>query len=309
MSKLYLRNLSARDKVWDERRSESDVVESYYDNSQFQGYSDQIARCAQTLLFGSRLALPGPKTIHLKSCFFCRVRNCPICQWRRSLTWKARIGKALPAIERDYPKARWLHLVLTVRNCELTDLRSMIEVMSAAWKRLTIVKKFPAIGYIKSLEVTRGGDGSAHPHFHVLMLVKSTYFKGTTYIKQDKWIEMWQKALRFEYGPSVRINAVKTTNGQEVMDAVREVAKYTVKGDDLIADESWLLEYTKQIHKTRTIALGGILKKYLSEQEATKEELILGDSLDDINELGAPFYIANWNKPDSQYVVREREDD
>lgn len=308
MPKFYLKDLSPSDKPWDDRRCESDQVGSFYSKSDFQDYSDRIARCAQILLLGSRLELPGPKTIRLKSCFFCRVRNCSVCQWRRSLMWKARLGQALPAIERDYPKARWLHLTLTVRNCPVTDLRATLKSMNVAWKRLTLVKKFPAIGYSKSLEVTRGEDGSAHPHFHILLMVLPNYFGGN-YIKQDKWIEMWKKAMRIDYDPDVDIRAVKTTSDRELADVIKEVAKYTVKGDDLVEDREWLLEYTKQVHKTRAIALGGILKEYLSEQEATNEELVIGDSEDSLDELVAPFYFANWDKPDSKYVVREMEDD
>ena len=50
----------------------------------------------------------------------------------------------------------------------------------------------------------------AHPHFHALLLVKPSYFaKG--YIKQSDWVEMWAKALRADYLPSVNVKAVKAT--------------------------------------------------------------------------------------------------
>jgi plasmid rolling circle replication initiator protein Rep len=223
--------------------------------------------------------------------------------------WKARLGTALPLIERDYPKARWLHLTLTVRNCQIADLRETLKLMNAAWKRLSELKKFPAIGFFKSLEVTRGKDGSAHPHFHILLMVNSSYFKGDNYIKQDKWVEMWRKALRVDYDPGAHIQAIKVLGDNDIiLDAVKEVAKYTIEGDDLTVDGEWLVEYTKQVHKTRAISLGGILKKYLSEEEATNEELVLGESIDSFNELVAPFYLANWDKSDTRYVAREWDD-
>jgi plasmid rolling circle replication initiator protein Rep len=223
--------------------------------------------------------------------------------------WKARLGTALPLIERDYPKARWLHLTLTVRNCPITDLRETLKLMNAAWQRLSQLKKFPAIGFFKSLEVNRAEDGSAHPHFHILMMVNSSYFQGATYIRQDKWIEMWKKALRVDYDPSVHIQAIKPNLGEDISDTIKEVAKYTVKGDDLVVDAKWLVEYTKQVHKTRAISLGGILKKYLSDEEATNDELILGESAESLEELVTPFYLANWDKSDTRYVARELEDD
>jgi plasmid rolling circle replication initiator protein Rep len=304
MSKFYLTDFSPNDKPWDRHRNCADQVSSLYDQADSEDYSVRINRCSQMLLFGSRLDVQGQRTIRLKSAFFCRVRNCPVCQWRRSLMWKARLGNALPLIERDYPKACWLHLTLTVRNCPITDLRNTLKLMNAAWQRLSQLKKFPAIGTFKSLEVTRGKDGSAHPHFHILMMVMPNYFGGN-YIKQDKWVEMWRKALRVDYDPGAHIQRIKSNSNRDISDTIKEVAKYTVKGDDLVIDSEWLLEYTKQVHKTRAISLGGILKQYLSEDEATNEELVLGESTDELNELVAPYYLSNWDKPESRYIIIE----
>lgn len=223
--------------------------------------------------------------------------------------WKARLGKALPAIQKDYPKVRWLHLTLAVRNCEITSLRDTLKLMNAAWKRITLLKKYPAIGYFKSLEITRGKDGSAHPHFHILLMVEPGYF-GRDYINQKEWIEIWKKSLRVDYDPTVHIQSVKVLgdNGN-ILEAIKEVAKYTVKGDDLIAEKGWLEELTRQVHKTRAISVGGILKQYLSEEEASNKELILGEVLDDLNLMTDPHYLAQWNKPDSRYTVTEITDE
>jgi hypothetical protein len=182
--------------------------------------------------------------------------------------------------------------------------------MNASWKRLSELKKFPAIGFFKSLEVTRSKDGSAHPHFHILLMVNSSYFQGASYIKQDKWVEMWKKALRVDYDPGAHIQAIKVLgDNDKILDAVKEVAKYTVKAEDLVIDDEWLIEYTRQVHKTRAISLGGILKKYLSDEEATNEELVLGEAIESLDELVTPFYLANWNKSDTRYVAKELDDE
>ena len=311
VSKLYLTNFSPNDKPWDTHRSCADKVGSIYEHPDFEDYSSRIDRCAKMLLFGSRLDVQGRRTIRLKSASFCRVRNCPVCQWRRSLMWKSRLGEALPAIEKDYPKARWLYLTLTVKNCPITELRETIKLMNFGWKRLTQLKVFPAIGFFKSLEVTKGNDGTAHPHFHVLMMVSSSYFQGATYIKQDKWVQMWKKAMRFDYDPSVDIRAVKSKSGStsNIVEIIPEIAKYSVKETDLVSDPNWMLEYTKQIHKMRAVSLGGVLKKYLTEEDATNEEFILGDSVNELGELVTPFYVANWDKPESRYGLEQLDDD
>jgi plasmid rolling circle replication initiator protein Rep len=309
VSKIYLTDFSAPDKPWDKHHCDADQISSIYEATEHSRYCDRINRCAQMLFFGSRLDCQGEKAIKLKSAFFCRVRNCPICQWRKSLMSKARLGQALPLIERDYPKARWVLLTLTMRNCPITDLKENLVLMNSAWNRLSQIKKFPAIGTFKSLEVTRGKDGSAHPHFHVLMLVNSSYFQGTQYISHKNWIEMWKKALRVDYDPNVDVRAIKTDKDDvRRFEIIAEIAKYTVKPSDLIEDPQWLLEYTKQVHKMRSISIGGVLKEYLSDAEATDKELVIGESENHIEELIEPFYMANWDKPDSRYTIRKIED-
>jgi plasmid rolling circle replication initiator protein Rep len=309
MSKFYLRDISSRDEVWDKRRCDADQVESIYEAAEFAKYSDRISRCAQTLFFGSRVNDQGQKVIKLKFASFCRVRNCPVCQWRQSLMWKLRLSKALPLIQEDYPKARWVLLTLTIRNCPITSLRDTLMLMNSAWKRLSELKKFPAIGTFKSLEVTRAKDGSAHPHFHVLMLVNPGYFKGTQYLSHENWVTMWRKALRVDYDPNIDVRAVKTDKDDvSYLKIITEIAKYTVKPSDLIANPTWLLEYTNQVHKMRSISVSGILKEYLSDTEATNEELVNGESESSIDEIIQPFYLANWEKPESKYTIRDMDD-
>ena len=122
----------------------------------------------------------------------------------------------------------------------------------------------------------------AHPHFHALLLVKPSYFKGQGYIKQADWVEMWAKALRADYLPSVNVKAVKATldeKGRKQLDkAICETLKYSVKPSDLALERdkgAWLHEMTKQVHKMRFIATGGVLKGILKpEDEITTEEMI-----------------------------------
>ena len=66
----------------------------------------------------------------------------------------------------------------------------------------------------------------AHPHFHALLLVKPSYFKGQGYIKQGDWVEMWSKALRADYLPSVNVKAVKATlDEKDVSNSIKLSAK------------------------------------------------------------------------------------
>ena len=282
---FYLSELSPVDKPWDSHRAAADNVQNRYKLADYERYAERIDDCSKWLAFALKASDEGELKLKLKDARFCRVRHCPVCQWRRSLMWRARFFKVLPKLQEQYPTGRWIFLTLTVRNCPLDELRETLTWMNKAWKLLSMRKEFPALGWIKSVEITRNpDDGSAHPHFHCLMLVPASYFSHG-YISQAKWRSLWQSCLKVDYLPVVNVKSVKDTsksngNGNTdiasgVAKAVCETLKYSVKESDLSADPEWLVELTRQIHKTRAIALGGILKEYLSEDEP--EDLINTD--------------------------------
>jgi plasmid rolling circle replication initiator protein Rep len=274
-----LADISPNDKPWDNHRTHSTLVEGHYRASaSYQSYADRISLCS--LLLDFRL-VPTDESLKLKlsSAHFCRVRWCPVCQWRRSLMWKAKAAKILPSVLGAYPKYRWLFVTLTVKNCQIGELRSTLAHMNKSFQRLAELKAFPAEGWLKATEVTRGKDGSAHPHFHIIMMVKPSYFS-TGYLSLDKWKNMWQQSLRIDYSPEIDVKALKD-KGANFSALLSEVIKYQVKESDLVVDRDWFIELTKQLHKTRAISSGGILKQYLKELEDEPEDLIGDDGQDD----------------------------
>ena len=181
-----------------------------------------------------------------------------------------------------------MFLTLTVRNCELSELRETIDWMRESWRKFIRRKRFPARGFVRSVEITKSKDNLAHPHFHCILIVPSNYFKGKGYLSKNEWINMWQQSLKVDYKPSIDIKRVKLTKGRKrkiierlgreltendiVFYGLMECLKYSVKESDLMSDPEWLDAITQQLHKTRAISLGGIFKEYLSEDEP--EDLI-----------------------------------
>lgn len=288
--KFYLTDVSPKDKPWDVHRLQADQVRDLYRTTVYDRYADRISSCSGLLEFGFLL---NPETaeigLKLKTARFCRVRHCPVCQWRRQLVWRARFFQALPKLRSHYPTARFVFLTLTVRNCQLSDLRLTLAHMNKSWQRLSERKAFPAIGWLKSVEVTKSTDATAHPHFHVLLMVPASYF-GEGYLSQSKWAVMWQEALRVDYTPIVNVKAVKPKKGateetiaDQLAKALCETLKYSVKPDDLVADQAWLVELTTQLHKTRAVAVGGVFKEFISDDEP--EDLI---NVDEENNDSSP---------------------
>jgi plasmid rolling circle replication initiator protein Rep len=211
--------------------------------------------------------------------------------------WKAKAYKILPNVVRDFPKYRWLFLTLTQSNCPITELKTELSLMGKAWQRLSQRKRFPAVGWIRSTEVTRGKDGSAHPHFHCLLLVPSSYF-GAGYIKQDEWCKLWQKSLKVDYQPILDVQSIK--QGKQPMQLVPELLKYCVKESDLVGDRQWFLELTRQMHRVRCVATGGVLKDYLKILEEEPEDLIGESDEDEIDEGHLRF---GWKRQEKKYRI------
>lgn len=294
-----LADLSPRDKPWDKHRFNADRVEAHYRGSEFDRYASRVSICSQLLEFG---LVPdwdeATLKLKLRSARFCRVRHCPVCQWRRSLMWKAKAYKVLPRIVEAYPNYRWLFLTLTQKNCPITELKTNLQHMNRSFQRMSQRKLWPAEGWLRSTEVTRGRDGSAHPHFHCLLVVRPGYF-GKNYIRQDEWVALWRDSMRVDYNPILDCRAVK--QGKQPMQLVPEILKYCTKESDLVADREWFLELTRQMHKMKCITTGGILKEYLQELEAEPEDLIGEGELAE-SEDEAKLYFG-WRRAEKKYKM------
>lgn len=305
-NQVALSALSEKDKPWDIHRNESDKIEDYYKNTHYNKYADRIHFCSEFLDFVLKEHEAGEIKLKLKSARFCRVRTCMVCSWRKSLMYKARVYKSLPKFIEDYPKYRFLFLTLTVKNCEIIELRETIKWMNESFTRMSRLKDFPAEGWIKSVEVTKGCRGDAHPHFHLLLTVKSTYFSGRAYLSQQKWCDLWKRSLRVDYQPVLDVQAVKSRSS--LVPLVAEIVKYQTKPTHLIGygteeDRKWFLEYTNQIINTKAISIGGIFREYFREldKNVTNEDLLLHNEDTELSEDDIKL-LFKWSRKDKLYL-------
>ncbi len=283
----YLTDLSPRDAKWKELKPQNLNVANDYADTVYDQYYNRMTDCSGYLRFNLVPTETGKLVHKLHAAHFCRVRACPICQWRRSLMWRSRTIRAMTRILADYPGKRFIYLTLTVKNCELERLGETIAHANESWHRLIKRPQFKAIGWLRNLEVTRSSVGEAHPHFHALLMVNPGYF-AHDYLNQKDWIALWRSCARLDYDPSVRVNVVKpkknpstcTSESTQQIDegllkAIRYTLKYSTKPDDILNTcasecqdmQAWLVGLTEQLHNKRAIATGGIFKKYLSESD------------------------------------------
>ena len=300
-NELFLSDISFRDRPWDNHRNNADCLLNYYRTHEFMSYAERMLQCSTILFYNiiqEKLQDQLYTSIKLKDTKFCRVRYCPVCQWRRSLRWKAKAHQAMPLITLQYPLHHWLFLTLTVRNCPIKELSQTLNLMNKSWVRMTKLKKFPAIGWIRSTEITKCSTGSAHPHFHCLLFTQPSYFQ-KFYLSQQDWTDLWQRSLRVDYSPLVDIRRVKGSRDS----IIPELLKYTVKESDLLDTQSWFLELTRQTHNSRHINIGGVLKPFLKDSLERDPTDLIGKDDGDGDDDGSDGVIQfGWNRSFYRYT-------
>ncbi|MGB5856610.1 MAG: Replication protein, partial [Oceanisphaera sp.] len=82
-----LTDYNASDAPWDQHRGETEDVGLIYSGAaEFERYATRMGDCSGLLRFGWQdNAETGESRLRLREAHFCRVRHCPVCQWRRSL--------------------------------------------------------------------------------------------------------------------------------------------------------------------------------------------------------------------------------
>lgn len=322
-----LTKISKKDKPWVAHRKNADKVQEIYADAEsgaFFRYATRISDCGQWLIFKQFTAdelMEHDKKIKLSKAHFCRVRHCPVCAWRRTLALIGRFKRHLPDYLAKYPNYDYIVLTLTVKNPPMEYLRTTIQTMNDAFKKL--LKRDAVLkickGFVKTIEVTKGKDGNPHPHFHVTIAVNKSYFTDSVYIKQKRWVELWRDCLKIDSDPvvhvkkayvkkSLRENRDQVTAGERVTSALTETVKYSTKEADLIDDPSFLIGLTEQVQRLRFISTGGCLKGILSRDkkqddpdEITDEEMLLED--DDSDPAKGDQFKCEWNR--KNYIVTQ----
>lgn len=302
--KIRLKDLLPKEgRSWDTHRAQAETVTTYYaDGGNYPRLAERMNGCCNWLEY--RLL---ETSLEFNKAFFCRCRYCPGCQLRVSMKWSARTYKILPNVLADHSNARWLLLTLTIKNVDISNLRETIKKMNYGFKKLTLRKDWPGIGWIKSMEITKGQNGPmmAHPHFHVLMMVKPSYYWARNYMSTEQWGELWASCMDLDYMPQVNVQAIKGNLEQ----AIQEVLKYETKPTDIIGNGiKWLEALTQQTFKTRRIEVAGVLRPYYRELEEERQGDDQGPGEEEDQPCVGDKFLFNYDRPDQTFVLDQELD-
>lgn len=177
-----------------------------------------------------------------------------------------------------------LHVVLTVRNVPGDLLYAEISKMYNAFSFMAKNELLSGWkGSLRFLEVSYNMENKTyHPHLHVLVAVKPSYFKSRYYVSRELLTFLWRAALHVDYDPLTYITKCDPN-------AILEVSKYCVKPFDFAhVDPAETLGIYRTfdivLHNRRLIQSYGVVRQAIRDCK-------LSDTLDD--------------EPDREYTVED----
>lgn len=305
---------------------------------------DKARRLESCASYAEFSRLPDGQGLHLYQSSFCRVRLCPMCQWRRSLKLGAQVRRVVERANADHiadtgAAWRWLMVTFTIKNVQGPELGATIDRVHKGLNNLAKCKRWKGAvrGWLRATEVTHNTNPSStaydtyHPHMHLLLCVPASYFKGKGYIRQKEWATLWGHYIKADYTPVVDVRVIKPEDGGRLSElpageqaaamgkACAEVSKYAAKpADYIVPSDLQLSMQTVQVldsmlDRRRMTSWGGILKdiaKALNLDDPETGDLIHIDdeaSDDQTAEEIADYIAYNWAMGARDYLpVGER---
>lgn len=339
---LFLEDKSSTGKVrpWQKNKIDNLFLSEVYKFVN-EKKSNRLIECSDFLEF----KILDDEKLKLHKMNSCRVRLCPICGWRRSLKCFSHMSKILECMEKnESEKYQYIFVTLTIKNIDGDLLNDAINDMMKSWdffaRHRKLKNKF--LGFYRALEITHdvspfvtkekflknpkyykfiglyeGSDNpnydKYHPHFHCIFSVPNDYFiNSELYVTKNEIADIWKKCLKVDYNPVVDVRKIKGKGN--IVKAVSESTKYTLKGDDyLIKDDFDLSIRTvalldKVLDKRRFISYGGKFKEWhkkLNLDDEMNGDLINvdldSDILDDEKIFKTITYF--WNSGYSNYTI------
>ena len=304
---------------WRDLKLKTIAVSTAFDQPQkyWISRSQRMFDCGSVLEF----ATDNQGNKRLFKAAFCRDRMCPSCQKRRSMMLFHQVKSICCSIQKAHPTMKYLLLTLTVPNVKASDLSDEVKHLTKSFKRLTqrVEFKRSVKGFFRALEVTYNGNrDDYHPHFHVLLAVPSNYFT-KNYIKQSRWLELWQESTRYPHITQVDVRRIKPNPKREgatdIESAAAEVGKYATKPSNYLCKDfsgeymvfgKAVRDLAVGLSNKRLVGFGGVMAEHrellaLEDVESDSVDLVhVGDSSDLIEATMVQVY--KWNLGLRNYI-------
>lgn len=219
---------------------------------------ERISSCGDFLQF-----LSDEKIEHLKleNANFCGNRFCPQCSANKSREDALQLATMIDYLKQEYGY-EFIFLTLTAPNIPAYKVQEELKEYSKSFERLFKTKKVKTAikGYVRKLEMTYNSvRNDYHPHYHVLLAVRKSYFtQSSQYISQKEWLRLWANAKKDPTIKSVDIRKFKAKD--DLYKAIFEISKYISKDSDYMYSPEVFKVFYKSLKGKRMLSYSGVFK-------------------------------------------------
>ena len=201
-----------------------------------QSKLERVSDCASMLGFIECATNPDTDPKKLFRANFCKHPLCPGCQKRRQMKNFSNLVKVLHYLQGQEKQYEFIMVTLTTPNVSLDNLKDEIRHYFKSWSKLVKRREVQRViqGFVRTLEITYNSKTDTyHPHIHALIAVNKSYFNDKTYIKRDRWLELWQQSTKQPEITQVDARRVRRNRNEDDPDGIfgvsKEICKYITK--------------------------------------------------------------------------------
>jgi hypothetical protein len=195
------------------------------------------------------------------------------------------IKNNLSSLLSEYPKHKFLLLTLTVKNCDVDNLKDTIKKLNDSFsdfmndkriKKWFNNKQNKFSGAIKSLHIKKSLDGSINPHLHVLLQVPASFLRSDNYLTKKDWADLWEKSVGEEYKPQIDVKIIKENEDEDEDVQVSKICTYLLfqplDFETVLDDVKDALKIMKQLKSSNSFSSRGTLKKLLKSNKTKPKD-------------------------------------
>jgi plasmid rolling circle replication initiator protein Rep len=295
-------------KKYTKKKRKNQVLARFIKNHVSKDVHEGISKCFDWAVCKGNEDMSMEKVHFADSC---KNRFCPVCAKRKADKDAIQISVCMMYIEQIHKK-EFVTMRFDAPSVPADVLCEEIDKYNKGWYRLFKYKSVSDVnqGYIRKLEITYDNEPNIthdmyygnmekhiyprkdyydardldigdpnpnfkmfHPHFHVIMAVDKRYFKDKTYLKQEKWLNLWRKAMDMPqitqfFVKKLRSNISEKMNDQKVGKAVLEIAKYSAKDSDYLINPEVFEAFYNALKGRQLITYAGLFKDSVAKYKA-----------------------------------------
>jgi plasmid rolling circle replication initiator protein Rep len=181
-------------KVWQNLKTRSELLSTRLQKVAPK-YAERMRDCCSKIKF---LECPNGY-MRFKDARFCRVRGCPMCEWRRSRYVAKVVCRASVATLEQYPKLHPILFHFPFLECDANQIKQSLNTLKMGWGKLSSLKLWKAkckshvcLTAINLVPDTQKISIS----MHCIAFMPSSFWTGASRTSQKMLSQTWQESLR-----------------------------------------------------------------------------------------------------------------